>query len=217
MDHSLYRPVEHWGACLNRISRQSFRAKKGEFPDIGKFSHFILTGSEASILKRESWVEEEAALVEEAVNMGKAVLGSCYGHQLLALALQGPDSIGRCREHEIGWYPIAITEESALLGEKREVFSFSIHFDEVVRLDDSFRILAATRKCPIQAFQLSGKPVWGLQIHPEINRNEARKLLRALGERQDRRDNIYAMALDLPYADSGLIHRIMRTFISGDV
>ncbi|MBN1271737.1 MAG: type 1 glutamine amidotransferase [Candidatus Aminicenantes bacterium] len=216
IDESLYRPTEHWGAYLEDVSWHSFRAKYGKLPVLEKYTHLLLTGSEASILERDKWVEEEVSLVREAVNRGMAVLGSCYGHQLLALALKGPDSIGRCLEPEIGWYLVTVKENNTLLGEKGVLYSFSIHFDEVVSLDDSFQILAETEKCRIQAFQLTGKPVWGLQIHPEINPVQAREILQFLSERQTGQNDLYTRALAMNPLDSGIINQIIKTFLLHD-
>ncbi len=91
----IYKPVAHWGRHLS-VPFEAFTAREGRWPDPGRFTHLILTGSEASILEPDAWVEDEAGLVREAVGRGLAVLGSCWGHQLLALALAGPGHVARC-------------------------------------------------------------------------------------------------------------------------
>ncbi len=112
----IYKPVAHWGAFLPGSAWTSFYAPAGKLPDPDDFSHFIFTGSEASILDREAWVAPEIELARTAYKHGKLLLGSCYGHQLLALALAGPDHIGRAPEPEIGWIAVDILEDSAVLG-----------------------------------------------------------------------------------------------------
>ncbi len=100
MDHSVYTPVEHWRKHLP-MEGETFRAPAGEFPDLQDgYTHLILTGSEASIVEREAWVNIEVDLVQRAASGGLAVLGSCWGHQLLALALSGPENVRRCSEPE---------------------------------------------------------------------------------------------------------------------
>jgi len=94
----VYKPVEHWSRHLESVKWEAFYALEERFPRPEDFSHIILTGSEASILERAPWVEREADFVRDAFRRNLAILGSCYGHQLLALALAGSDRVGRCRE-----------------------------------------------------------------------------------------------------------------------
>ncbi len=213
IDPSIYRPVEHWAKFL-RVPFESFRASEGRFPAMRSgFSHLILTGSEASVLERDVWVEDEAAFVREALAMGYPTLGSCYGHQLLALALGGPDLVRRTSQPEVGWYPIDVLEKSGLLGKEGRIYAFCSHFDEVVGLGKDCRILASTPACPVQAFELTGRPVWGVQFHPEIDIPDARRFLRLLAGRGLQTSPVFADALRTTPRDSGLIRTIVRHFL----
>jgi len=218
VEPDVYRPVVHWTRYLPAGSDwTAFRAPERILPDLGgKFTHVILTGSEASILEPDPWAEEEADFVREADRRGLALLGSCYGHQLLAWALAGSRCVGSCGEPEIGWIPVIAETDSAVFGARgAESYVFSLHFDEVRELPPSFAVLASTRICPVQAFALEGRPVRGYQIHPEIDPSEARFLLRAQAERCGRGGgSLYRRALDLEPRDSGLIHRIVAEFLS---
>lgn len=209
----IYKPVEHWTQVLHDVEWKAFYAPGGALPRLGDFSHFILTGSEASILDRASWVEREVDFVREAFRLDRTLLGSCYGHQLLALALAGPGHVGRCREPEIGWIPIEITADSPLLGLKGTAYTFSVHFDEVRDLEKPFIVLASSSVCPIQAFGVKDLPVWGLQIHPEIDVEAARGLLRDFGGIFPNVLPLYRKALDSTPRDSGLIFKIINGFL----
>lgn len=210
----VYRPVEHWGRRLGAPWR-AYVARRGEFPDPAGYSHVILTGSEASILDREPWVETEAALVREAVSAGVAVLGSCWGHQLIAYALAGESFVGRCARPEIGWIPIRLDRASALLGPAGEApHVFSVHFDEVRGLPPEFEVLASTEACPVHAFRLAGRRVWGLQSHPEVDVPTGRAFLRDLVARGFKGREAMLEALDSEPRDSGLIRRIVRAFLA---
>lgn len=213
IEPSVYKPVEHWGKFL-KVPFESFRAPEGRFPDLkADFTHLILTGSEASIIEREPWVEDEVEFVREAAAQGYPILGSCYGHQLLALALGGPGRVRRSPRPEVGWYPIDILEKSGLLGEKGTAYAFCSHFDETVGLGTDFRVLASSPGCPVQAFELSGQPVWGIQFHPEIDIPDARQFLRSLVGLGLRTSPVFAEALRTEPRDSGLIRRIIRYFL----
>ncbi len=211
---SIYTPVEHWAKFLG-VPFSPYRAPDGRLPSPGSgYTHFILTGSEASIREREAWVDEEVEFVRDIVSRGFPVLGSCYGHQLLALALCGPDRVASSARPEVGWYPIDVLEENGLLGGKGRIYAFCSHFDEVAGLSEGFRILASTPDCPIQAFELIGRPVWGVQFHPEIDVPDARLFLGRLTELGLPSSPVFAAALRREARDSGVIRRIVGRFLS---
>jgi GMP synthase-like glutamine amidotransferase len=213
MDPSIYRPVEHWGRYLS-VPWRAFRARERHFPDPAAFSHIILTGSEASILEREPWVDDEARLVREAVDGGAAVLGSCWGHQLIAFALAGKSHVCRSERPEIGWIPLRVARESDLLGPAGTSYAFSAHYDEVRNLPAAFEVLASTEACPIQAFRFGDHPVWGLQCHPEMDISTATRFLRDLVDRGFKGRDFLIEALGQVPRDSGLVHRIVGAFIT---
>jgi GMP synthase-like glutamine amidotransferase len=214
IDPTIYKPVEHWSAYLD-VPWQAFVAREGRLPGPGMFSHIILTGSEASILDRDPWVEAEAAMARRAVTEGTAVLGSCWGHQLLAFALAGENHVRRAAAPEIGWIAIRLDRESGLLGPAgTEAFTFSSHFDEVFDLPVDFEILASTETCAVEAFRLADRPVWGLQCHPEIDVPTGARFLRDLVACGFKGQDALAAALRQDPRDSGLIRRIVRTFLA---
>lgn len=214
LDPSLYDPTTHWSTYLD-VTWESFRAPEGLFPNLNNgFSHLILTGSEASILERENWVHDEAEVVEEALEKDLSILGSCWGHQLLAFILCGPAHVRRSPRPEVGWIPIQIEQDSPFLGPRRRIFSFSIHFDEVVSLESDFDILASSKYCPVQAFQWKKRAVWGIQIHPEINIEEGKILLKNLTSLRSKTSPYFEEALKQRPKDSGLIHLLVRNFIT---
>jgi GMP synthase-like glutamine amidotransferase len=213
----LYQPVEHWSRWLP-VPFESFVAREGSFPDPSRFSHLILTGSEASILEPEPWVAEEADLVRRAVAAGLAVLGSCWGHQLIALALAGPEYVGRCARPEIGWIPIRILDPGGPLGQAGEQpYTFSFHFDEVRNLPGSFEVLAASDLCPVQAMRRRGRQVWGIQCHPEVDIPTGRKFLADMLEAGFKGRDFILEALASTPRDSGMISRIVAAFLGGPV
>lgn len=209
----IYKPVAHWASHLP-VPFEAFTAREGRWPDLGRFTHLIVTGSEASILAPDPWVAEEVRLVREAVERGLAVLGSCWGHQLLALALAGPGHVARCRRPEIGWVPLRLLQPSELLGPAgEEPYTFSVHFDEVRDLPERFEVLAASALCPVQAMRLRGRPVWGLQCHPEVDIATGRTFLGDLVASGFKGQAALAAALTSEPRDSGLIRRIVPAFL----
>ncbi len=214
LDPAVYRPVAHWRRWLG-APVEAYVAREGRFPALADgFTHLILTGSEASVIERAPWAEAEAALVREAVDAGTAVLGSCWGHQLLAYALAGEACVRRAAEPEVGWIPIRVLRGGDLLGPAGTAWTFAVHFDEVTGLDARFDILAETESCRVQAFRLRGRPVWGIQPHPEIDPEEGRITLEAFLARGFRAPAAAEAALRAGPRDSGLIRTIVGTFLA---
>ena len=216
IDPEVYQPVVHWTRWLpSACPWEAFTARERRFPpDLRRFTHVILTGSEASILEPEPWVFEEAEIVEKAVGLGLSVLGSCWGHQLLACVLAGPESVGRCARPEIGWITVRMTAESGLLGPENETADvFSSHFDEVRDPGKPFRILASSEDCAVQAMQFDGCPVWGLQGHPEVDIPTGLKFLGDLVDRGFKGREFLLKAIASVPRDSGLIRRIVPEFL----
>ncbi len=211
IDHSIYNPIRHWESCLNG-DFAVFRAVENHFPDPQDFTHLILTGSEASILEREPWVNGEIDLVKRAADRGLSLLGSCYGHQLLAVALAGPHHVQRCAQPEIGWIPIQISRNNDFLGKKRQAYAFSSHLDEVIDLPENFEVIASSENCAVQAFWVKYRPIWGLQIHPEMNVSEARKYLKNRVKHRHTPLRSFRQALHSEPRDSGLIRHITEKF-----
>ena len=215
LDPEVYTPVDHWNKHLP-CATLGFRAPAGEYPDLDAsgITHILLTGSEASIVERDAWVTQEVEFVLEAVRRGIPILGSCWGHQLLALALSGPSSVRRSPHPELGWLPIEVHEDHRIMGGRRGRYDvFTLHFDEVVNLDARYRILASTPQCPIHAFQLEDKPVWGVQSHPEIDIEDGRRLLVNLAEQGNPNSEVFRPVLDTPARDSGLIRHLVQGFL----
>jgi len=214
IDPTIYRPVEHWSRTLD-VPWKAFTAREGRLPDPAGFSHIILTGSESSIVERELWAEAEAVMVREAIAGGAAVLGSCWGHQLLAYALAGESHVRRAARPEIGWIAIRVEKDSEILGPAgTRPFTFSIHYDEAFDLPAGFEVLASSAACPVEAFRLIGKPVWGLQCHPEIDIPTGLKNLRDLVDRGFKGRDALLEALEQTPRDSGLIRRIVPAFLA---
>ena len=210
----VYKPVEHWSRLLD-VPWEAFVARDGRLPDPAGFSHMILTGSESSIIEREPWADAEAAMVREAVAAGTAVLGSCWGHQLLAYALAGEGCVRRAAAPEIGWIAIRLDRDSDILGPAgARPFMFSSHFDEVCDLPAGFEVLASTGTCAVEAFHIAGRPVWGLQAHPEIDIPTGLRFLQDLADRGFKGREALLAALRQTPRDSGLIGRIVRTFLA---
>ncbi len=184
---------ECWGAGdLRRYTRLAEgatvhirRGPPGDLPrSLAGYDRVIASGSATSVNEDAPWVEAEMALIRQTVDAGIPFLGVCYGHQLLARALGGKPFVRQAARAEFGWTRILVDETAPLLtGLPREFYSFSSHFDEIAQLPPGLKRLARSEDCSIQACQLEGKPIFGIQFHPEKNLEDAS---RTFAERREK-------------------------------
>jgi len=122
----------------------------------------IISGGPSSVYEPGSPTVDPAVFAQ-----GAAVLGICYGHQLMAQLLGG-----KVRKGEHGEYGLAILERVeadpllAGLPDKHEVWMS--HRDTVAELPPGFRRLAATATCQVAAMGDAARRLYGVQFHPEV-------------------------------------------------
>ncbi len=103
--------------------------------------------------------------------LGVPVLGICYGMQVTARAHGGEVRAGKSRE--FGRTAVAVTGSDPLFeGLPREFVAWMSHGDQAEALGEAFEPLAATDTCPAAAVKLRGRPVYGLQFHPEVTHTQ---------------------------------------------
>jgi GMP synthase-like glutamine amidotransferase len=73
----------------------------------------------------------------------------------------------------LGWLPVEVNPDGRsdlLLSDLAPRFhAFLWHGDQVTRLPKSAVLLASSAKCPVQAYRLRDKPVWGVQFNPQYD------------------------------------------------
>lgn len=145
------------------------RAPEGDLPKaVQSFDRFILSGSRTSALDEAPWIDALHAFIRKVIDAKKPFLGVCYGHQTLARALGGIETVRKAAEPEIGWTEIEQTAPSPLFeGVPSRFHTFQTHFDEVWALPPGMKKLAQSKRCQIQACQLESLPIYGIQFHPE--------------------------------------------------
>jgi GMP synthase (glutamine-hydrolysing) len=116
-------------------------------------------------------------LPREVLELGRPVLGICYGLQLFAHTLGGLVEKGEQREY--GRAQLKIEREDALFaGRPREQTVWMSHGDRVLRLPAGWQVLGTSDGSPFAAVRHAEKPLYGLQFHPEVSHTEGgRELL----------------------------------------
>jgi GMP synthase (glutamine-hydrolysing) len=171
-------PYELLGTLNPLLKREGYRIRYVNFgrhpeirPKLDGYNGLVLLGGPMGVNDTQQFphLEVEMDLVRDAVACEMPVLGICLGAQLIAKAL-GAD-VRPHSEREIGWYPLARTDDA------RDDPAFA-HFEEPDHVfqwhGDTFDIpdgavhLARTTGCANQAFRY-GDNVYGLQFHLEVD------------------------------------------------
>ncbi len=128
-------------------------------------SGIVLSGGPGSV-----WEESHDWAAEWAVRSGKAVLGICYGHQLLGKVLGG--RVGRAPRPEFGPTPIEVLAGDPLFkGVPRRFTVWMSHNDAVLEPPPGAEVLARSPGSPVAAMRW-GDRVYGVQWHPEVAHSE---------------------------------------------
>jgi GMP synthase (glutamine-hydrolysing) len=153
-----------------------------ELPAPHETDGVVVTGSAAMVSEAEPWSERTAVWLRDAVEAAVPILGICFGHQLLAHALGGrvgPNPRGR----EIGTISLALADGAAddplLGGLPVRIDVHATHLESVLELPPNAQLLASSELDPHHAFRMPGRPVWGVQFHPEFSADVTRGYIEA--------------------------------------
>jgi len=156
------------------------KARENAFPEnMNEYSGMIISGSSASANDCDEWIKRLEKKTKETYESGLPILGVCFGHQMLAKALGG--QISKMQDMEIGWHEVWHNQNPFFAGLKNPFYSFQIHNEHVAKYPAGAEIIAFNREP--QAFQMQGKPVYGVQFHPEIDKEIAYYVINARREK----------------------------------
>src|SRR6188474_333386 len=122
----------------------------------------ILSGGPASVYGKDA-PQPDPAIFE----LGRPILGICYGMQLMAHHLGGKVEYSERREYGRG--QLHVTKNSPLftgLGEIVDIWNS--HGDNLTKLPGGFHAVARTDNSPYAAIENSRKKIFGIQFHPEV-------------------------------------------------
>ncbi len=212
----MYGPEGQWRRLAGDVPCDAVHLPSGgKVPDLGRYSHLIVTGSEASIVKPEPWFEEEERVVRSAFEMGIPMLGSCFGHQMLARVISGARHTRSSKTPEMGWIEVDVLARDPLLdGLPSPMHVFASHFDEVCDLPDPWKVLARSAGCGVHVMRFGEQPIWGIQAHPEISPDEGRVLLEGFLSRFPVHEPLIGPALRMEPRDHMVAGEIVRRFLS---
>lgn len=182
VDNSIYTGIFKGGLWVARYIKGNVDILPGPKGLIGvdpeNYSRIILTGSETSIMQSANWISRQIDLINKAVDKNIPLLGICFGHQLIARALGFSNYTRRATNSEFGWFRIhTVAQDELFTGIESPFYQFLTHFDEIIGPPPGFSRVARSASCDIQGLRVKGKPVWGVQFHPEIDIRFGKRLL----------------------------------------
>ena len=134
----------------------------------------IFMGGSMSVNDPLDWIDQELALIQQAVQQDIPVLGVCLGSQLLARALGARIYPGPCME--IGWYPVnCIPGHPFTEGLPEQINVFHWH-GETFDLPADAHLLFSNERYLHQGFAVG--PHLGLQFHVEMEAELVREWIR---------------------------------------
>ncbi len=169
--------ISFWAAERGYPIQQTYVCKNEKLPPLDSFDWLMIMGGSQHAWDEQGnpWLQQEKDFIRQALANGKALLGICFGAQLLAEALGGKIFTNTCKE--IGWHQVSLNQdgrESFLFENIPDSFTtFHWHTDHF-SLPDNCAKLASSEATENQAFVCSDHPLVGLQFHPEYTRDMVR-------------------------------------------
>jgi GMP synthase (glutamine-hydrolysing) len=132
----------------------------------------IISGGPGSVYEPGSpWVDEAI------FDSGSAVLGICYGQQLMAHLLGGKVEPGEKGEYGLATL-IPQPGSQLFAGAEGAQQIWMSHRDVVLGLPAGFSTIASTGTCAVAAIEHAQRKLYGVQFHPEVvHTTHGRKLL----------------------------------------
>ncbi len=141
-------------------------------------THVVLSGCDIPVPRDEDWFAPACREIKKIVDRGMPVLGVCFGHQIIVQALGDWDMVRRAAAPEYGivrmrHLPAAAGDPLMAALPADDPGLYMLHMDEVVPERAvpalGLEVLAETERCAVHVYRLTGRPVWGIQGHPEID------------------------------------------------
>lgn len=149
-----------------------YDVEHGVFPeDVSRHDGFLITGSRYSVYEDRPWIKGLLELVREIHRREIRLVGVCFGHQAVALALGGEVGLNP-KGWDIGLKDLTLTEAvkgfPSFRGVPNPTRVLVSHMDVVTRMPDQAVRLAYSERTEFEMFTL-GRSVLSLQGHPEYD------------------------------------------------
>ncbi len=145
----------------------TYRVFDGQWPDRPQACDaYLITGAAAGVYDPLPWIDELKAFLRAAKGRA-ALVGICFGHQVMAEAFGGlvrKSPKGRA----IGVQEYQVQNSMAWMDGRHRFRCAAAHQDQVVEVPRDAEVAAGNRFCPNGMLTYLDQPAMSLQLHPEF-------------------------------------------------
>ena len=165
-------------ALFSKLEFTVYNIVENEFPaSVADHEIYIVTGSKYSVYDDIPWIYKLKSFVREIQLHHKYFIGVCFGHQLLAEALDG-----EVVKNEIGWCVgvhsfQVVHREKWMIPPMENLRLLMSCQDTVRRMPRNSTLLARSEDCAVGMFVVGDRMI-GIQGHPEFSKEYDRALMK---------------------------------------
>jgi len=157
----------------------------GEVPqDLDEQDAYMITGSPLSVLDKHIFTDDLMDFIRRCDAAKKPLMGACFGHQAIALALGGKV------EKSPSGYNVGIenthfhTRRPWMAPQQDHLPMYVFHEDQVTDLPEGCDLLGSSNRCPNASFA-KGDHIFTTQAHPEFTAEFMSCVLRYTEDKMD--------------------------------
>jgi len=158
----------------NEFEVVRFDAERGQLPDPGAYSAYLITGSPAGVYEPLGWIGSLQEFIRAAD--GSKMVGICFGHQAMAEALGG-----HVEKSEKGWgaglHRYSIARKEPWMDGVATIAIPASHQDQVVTRPPNTQVTASSDFTQFAGLAWTDRPAISFQFHPEFEPAFARALI----------------------------------------
>lgn len=146
---------------------RTYAVDEGELPGAPRECEaYLITGASCGVYDPLPWIADAKAFLNEAKGQA-ALVGVCFGHQLMAEAfggkvIQSPKGWG------VGEHEYEVLKPQPWMDDAKAVRLPASHQDQVVERPPGAEIVAASEFTPMGALAWRDHPSISIQLHPEF-------------------------------------------------
>jgi len=152
----------------SRFKYKIYMTIGNELPDdINEQDAYLITGSPLSVRDKHSFSNGLYKFIIDCDNQRKPLIGCCFGHQAIAVALGGAVAKSSI-DWNVGVEKTKYTNFKSWMTPEFDQNLYFFHEDQVTKLPNNCTLLGSTDNCPISSFS-KGDHIFTTQSHPEID------------------------------------------------